>query len=79
MIEITIAGLNERQKVLADMIWACDSKADVENFINCLGTRALRKEAEVIVDLLLMATIEQAYDGLGSMDEAKQLINKVSK
>ena len=77
MIEITLDGLNARQKVLADMIWACDSKADVENFINCLGTRALRKEAETIVEMLIMATIEQAYDGIGSMDEAKELINKV--
>ena len=79
MIEITLEGLNARQKVLADMIWACDSKADVENFINCLGTRALKKEAETIVEMLIMATVEQAYDGIGSLDEAKQLINKVSK
>ena len=77
MIEITLDGLNTRQKVLADMIWACDSKADVENFINCLGTRALRKEAETIVEMLILATVEQAYDGIGSLDEANELINKV--
>jgi hypothetical protein len=77
MIEITLDGLNARQKVLADMIWACDSKADVENFINCLGTRALRKEAETIVEMLILATVEQAYDGIGSLDEANELINKV--
>ena len=77
MIEITLEGLNARQKVLADMIWACDSKADVENFIAALGTKALRREAEVIVEMLLMATIEQCYDGISSMDEAQQLINKV--
>lgn len=77
MIEITLEGLNARQRVLADMIWACDTKADVDNFIMALGTAALRCEAEVIVDLLLMATIEQAYDGIGSLDEAQQLINKV--
>ncbi len=77
MIEITLDGLNARQKVLADMIWACDSKADVDRFISSLGTRALRKEAETIVEMLIMATVEQAYDGIGSMDEAKELINKV--
>lgn len=77
MIEITLEGLNARQRVLADMIWACDSKADIDRFIAALGTKALKREAEVIVDLLLMATIEQAYDGIGSMDEANQLINKV--
>jgi hypothetical protein len=77
MIEITLDGLNARQKVLADMIWACDSKADVENFIMALGTNELRREAETIVDMLLMATIEQCYDGIGSLDEANELINKV--
>ena len=77
MIEITLDGLNARQKVLADMIWACDSKADVDRFISSLGTRALRKEAETIVEMLIMATVEQAYDGIGSMDEATELINKV--
>jgi hypothetical protein len=79
MIEITLEGLNARQKVLADMIWACDSKAEIDLFIKSLPNKALKTEAQVIIDLLLMATIEQAYDGLGSMDEAKQLINKVSK
>jgi len=77
MIEITIDGLNARQRVLADMIWACDSKADVENFISALGTKALRREAEVIVEMLIMATVEQCYDGIGSMDEAQAVINKV--
>jgi hypothetical protein len=79
MIEITLEGLNARQKVLADMIWACDSKAEIDLFINCLPNKALKTEAQVIIDMLLMATIEQAYDGLGSMDEANELINKVSK
>ena len=77
MIEITLEGLNARQKVLADMIWACDSKAEIDLFIKSLPNKALKTEAQVIIDMLLMATIEQAYDGLGSMDEAKQLINKV--
>ena len=79
MIEITLEGLNARQRVLADMIWACDSKAEIDLFIKSLPTQALKTEAQVIIDMLLMATIEQAYDGLGSMDEAQQLINKVSK
>jgi hypothetical protein len=77
MIEITLDGLNARQKVLADMIWACDSKAEIDLFIKSLPNKALKTEAQVIIDMLLMATIEQAYDGLGSLDEAKQLINKV--
>ena len=78
-IEITIEGLNARQRVLADIIWACDTRKQINTFIRSLPTVQLQDEANSIVDLMIMATIEQCYDGLGSMDEAAQLINKVSK
>jgi hypothetical protein len=77
MIEITIDGLNQRQRILADMIWACESKADINRLIKSLPTQEMKDEATTIVDLMMMASIEQCYDGLGSMDEAKQLIKKV--
>ena len=79
MIEITIEGLNARQKFLADIIWACDTRKQINEFIRSLPTVELQDEARSIVDLMIMATIEQAYDGLGSLDEANELINKVAK
>lgn len=79
MIEITIEGLNARQKVLADIIWACETRKEINTFIRSLPTVQLQDEAKAIVDLMLMAVVEQAYDGLGSMDEANELINKVAK
>ena len=79
MIEIEIQGLNAQQRVLADIIWACDNKDKVDAFIKALPTKALRTEAKSIVDLMILAAVEQCYDGLGSMDEAQQLINKVAK
>ena len=77
MVEIQIQGLNKRQQVLADIIWACDSRKQVNEFIRSLPTVQLQDEAKSIVDLMILATIEQCYDGLGSMDEAAKLINKV--
>lgn len=79
MIEITIQGLNKRQSALADMIWACDTKKEIDRFIAGLPTKALKQEAEAIVQMMIMATIEQCYDGLGSLDEAQELIRKVAK
>ena len=79
MLEITIQGLNARQRVIADIIWACDTRKQINEFIRSLPTVDLQDEARSIVDLMIMATIEQAYDGLGEMTEATQLINKVSK
>lgn len=78
-IEIQIQGLNKRQQVLADIIWACETRKQINAFIKSLPTVQLQDEANTIVDMMIMATIEQCYDGLGSMDEAQQLINKVSK
>lgn len=79
MLEIQLQGLNKQQAVLADIIWACNTRKQINEFIRSLPTVQLQDEAKAIVDLMIMATIEQCYDGLGSMDEAQQLINKVSK
>ncbi len=78
-IEITIEGLNERQRVLADIIWAFEDRKSINAFIRSLPTVDLQDEARTIVDLMIMATVEQAYDGLGSLDEADALIRKVSQ
>lgn len=75
-IEIQIQGLNKRQAALADMIWECGTKRQVDAFIAGLPTVQLQDEAKTIVDLMILATIEQCYDGLGSMDEAKQVLRK---
>lgn len=79
MIEITIDGLNARQRVLADIIWACDTRKQINDFIKSLPTVQLQDEAKTIVDLMILATIEQCYDGLGSMDEASAVLQKYNK
>ena len=79
MLEITIDGLSPRQRILADMIWACDSKADIDRLIKFLPTQEMKDEARVIVDLMLMATIEQCYDGITPMDEAEKVLKRIAK
>jgi hypothetical protein len=79
MLEITIDGLSPRQRILADLIWACDSREDIDGFIRFLPTQEMKDEARVIVDLMLMATIEQCYDGISPMDEAKEVLDKIAK
>jgi hypothetical protein len=78
-LEITIPGLNAQQRVLADIIWACESKDKVDAFIRALPTRALRNEAQSIVDLMLMAVVEQCYDGISEMDAAAEVLQKYNK
>jgi hypothetical protein len=79
MLEITIDGLSPRQRILADMIWACDSKADINRLMEFLPTQEMKDEAQVIIDLMLMATIEQCYDGISPMDEAEKVLKRIAK
>ena len=64
--------------VLADIMWGLDGFDEVQAFIKTLPTRE-QKECRTIIELMKMAVVEQCYDGIGSMDEATQLIKKVSK
>jgi hypothetical protein len=79
MLEITIDGLNAQQRVLADMIWACKTRSQITALVAGLPTKKMKQEAEAVVEMMIMATVEQCYDGLGTMDEAQALIRKVSK
>ena len=79
MIEFTIEGLTPRQMVLADIIWACEDKPEVDRFIKALPTQAFRNEAKSIVDLMKMAAVEQCYDGIREPFDARALLDKISK
>ena len=79
MIEFTIEGLTPRQMILADIIWACEDKPEVDRFIKALPTQAFRNEAKSIVDLMKMAAVEQCYDGIREPFDAKALLDKISK
>ena len=79
MIEFTLEGLTPRQMVLADIIWACEDKPEVDRFIKSLPTQAFRNEAKSIVDLMKMAAVEQCYDGIREPFDAKALLDKISK
>lgn len=79
-IEFTIDGLNARQRILADIIWACRSRDQVNAFIRGLPTKELRNEADSIVDLMIMAVVEQCYDGINpDLSQAQSILKKVAK
>lgn len=79
MIDITIEGLNARQHVIADILWAYEDGKDADRFIRGLPTAELRNEAQGIKDLMLMAAVEQLYDGISDNPEANKVIDKIRK
>ena len=78
-VEFTIDGLNAKQRMLADIIWKLDTKERVDAFIQSLPKKE-RVQAEIIVQLMILAVVEQCYDGINQeMPEAKSLIDKCRK
>jgi hypothetical protein len=81
MVEIKLEGLNARQKVLADIMWAIEEWSDVERFIATLPKRE-KAECQSIVEMMKMELVEtyrkgMAEDGmLPDNLEAKKVIDK---
>ncbi len=79
MIDIELHGLTARQHTIADILWAFEDGKDADRFVRCLPTAELRNEAQSIKDLMLMAAVEQLYDGISDNPDARMVIDKISK
>jgi hypothetical protein len=83
-VEIKLEGLNARQKVLADILWAIPEWSDIEKFVKTLPTRE-RCECKSILEMMQMEVVESyrkgmAEDGmLPDNQEAKRVIDKIRK
>ncbi len=76
-VEIKLTGLNKRQRVLADIMWAIEEWDDVERFIATLPKRE-RIECEGIVEMMKMELVEGYRMGMGidNTQEANVVIDK---
>jgi hypothetical protein len=51
---ITIQGLSQEQRVLADLLWACGSQTEVDAVLRVFG-----HNARVVYELIVIAAIEE--------------------
>ena len=83
-VEIKLEGLNARQKILADIMWAIEEWDDVERFIATLPKRE-RIECEGILEMMKMEVVESYRKGMAEDGmlpdnlEAKKVIDKIRK
>jgi hypothetical protein len=83
-IEIKLEGLNKRQRVLADIMWAIPEWDDVERFIATLPKREAA-ECRSIVEMMKMELVEAYRAGMTEdgmipdNPEAKRVIDKIRK
>ena len=80
MPEIKLDGLNQRQRVLADIMWSIEEWNDVERFIATLPKRE-RIECEGIVEMMRMELVEsyRKDQDVENTVEAARLIDKIRK
>jgi hypothetical protein len=80
MPEIKLDGLNQRQRVLADIMWGIEEWDDVERFIATLPKRE-RIECEGIVEMMRMELVEsyRKDQDVENTVEAARLIDKIRK
>lgn len=80
MIEITLEGLNKRQRVLADIMWSIEDYDQVERFIKSLPNREAT-ECRSIIQMMRMELVENYREAMGieENDLAKSAIDKIRK
>ncbi len=71
---ITLEGLTQQQSQIADMIWQCDTQADVEQLIRNLPP-AYQRDAQTVHQLMIAAVMDQ-YEGV--TEDVESLIRTIA-
>jgi len=58
---ITISGLTELQRDIADRLWAMDTTAEINDYIHSLP-RSLKREAWVVQQMIIAAELDQVME-----------------
>ena len=70
-MDITIVGLNKRQRALADILWGMNGREEVDSFINSLRGPT-KQEAELVLELMMLSV----WDEIDTVDDSvKELID----
>lgn len=80
--EIRIDGLTDEQCDMLDLIYACDTRAELKQFLSCLDRRE-HTMALSLMTLVMYETIEvemiQPMAQRGFYPDAMRIINKLKK
>lgn len=68
-MQIELHGLTSKQKALADIMWAIDSKEGVESFISTLP-KADQLICRSLIELMVLSFLDEVQD----TTEAKELL-----
>jgi hypothetical protein len=72
---ITLEGLTHKQKMLAQLIWDCETQEQLEMLIRCLPTREDRLMASTLSHVMIHEALEPGIDRYKEV--AKELLERV--
>lgn len=76
---ITVNGLTDRQKTLADLLWSCASIEQVHDLIQALPTRQDQYDAASLVRVLAWETLESEGGLDAHADAAHSAISRARR
>lgn len=59
---ITIQGLTPLQRQIADLIWHCNSKEDVDLLIKSMPSVEYKRTAETMLEMIIWAALDEALE-----------------
>ena len=73
---ITLTGLSELERELADRIWNCDGMQEVDAFIDGLP-KSLRPRALGVLMLITAAVLDEIVDQQEEFPEVQALVDRI--
>ena len=73
-----IEGLNDQQMMIADTLWSLNSMAECQAWLSTLPG-SLRDEALVVMELMLISSVDEYVEGMDFYPDAEDFINNIIK
>ena len=73
-----LEGLTDRQMMIADTLWSLNSTADCQAWLSTLP-RSLRDEALVVMELMLLSSVDEYVEGMDHYPDAEDIISNIRK
>jgi hypothetical protein len=70
---ITLEGLSKQQMQIADLIWSCESQADVDQLIENLP-ESYKRDAVTVHELMIAAVMDEYQEGI--TEDVKAVIDR---
>lgn len=77
-MNIELHGLDARQIQYANTFWNCEELDEAEEFIQSLPTDDEQRDAQLVLDLMILAIIDQRVEVDESVD-ARAVLKQIAK